>query len=286
MTERVVSVRPATPIARVQDLLTANRFSALPVTDERHRLVGIVTTVDLLRARLAPASAGARTAGDIMSRDVICLSPSSGVGVLAHRLRTYGELRVMPIVERRMLVGVVSRGDLLRRDRKENPLSRLVQRLRALFRPGEPPPPPVLFTAAPPAVPASQGNGHAEDVMTTSGLVTVTPSTSVALAAELLTEQRFTALPVVDEADHLLGIVSEADLIHDPLDGRRSGRPRTVGEAMTRDVVALSNDAPIRELYGLLAERGFRLVPILRAGRLVGVVSRGDLLRRTSGVPE
>jgi CBS domain-containing protein len=55
---------------------------------------------------------------------------------------------------------------------------------------------------------------------------------------------------------------------------------------MTRDVVALSNDAPIRELYGLLAERGFRLVPILRAGRLVGVVSRGDLLRRTSGVPE
>jgi CBS domain-containing protein len=122
--------------------------------------------------------------------------------------------------------------------------------------------------------------------MTASELVTVTPSTSVARATELLTEQRFTALPVVDDEDHLLGIVSEADLIHDPLDGRRTGRPRTVAAAMTRDVVALPSNAPIRELYRLLAERGFRLIPIVRAGKLVGVVSRGDLLRRTSGVPE
>ncbi|HEY2203101.1 MAG TPA: CBS domain-containing protein [Pseudonocardia sp.] len=279
MTKRVVTVRPGTPVTQARQLLTANRFSALPVVDDRQRLVGILSSVDLLRARLNGAAP--RTVGEVMSRDVIYLSPGSGLGVLAHRLRTYGELRVMPIVDQGMLAGVVTRGDLLRQPRDRG-AARLARRLREFVRRPEPEPL-IQFTPVEVTPEPSSGDARAGDVMTSSGLVTVTMSTPVERAAELLTGQRFTALPVVDGHQRLVGILSEADIIDDPLDGRRTGRPRTVGAAMTEDVAALAPDAPIRELYGLLAQRGFRLVPIVEGDTVVGVVSRGDLLRRTSG---
>jgi CBS domain-containing protein len=110
-------------------------------------------------------------------------------------------------------------------------------------------------------------------------LLTVRGTTPVEEAAALLTGARLTALPVVDERDRLVGIVSEADLVRDPLDGRRAPRPRTVAGAMTTGVVTLPPDAAVSELTRLMSDHGLRVVPIVEGGRLIGVVTRGDLLR-------
>ena len=147
MTDRVVAVRPETSLARARTLLTENRFSALPVVDEYRRLIGIVSAADVLAAS-AMAPGGQRhplTVGAVMSTDVMRMSPDADVGIIAHRLRTYGDRRVMPIVDHGILVGVVSRGDLLRPRVRVGKIGRWLRRMtgdvRSAGGPHEPPTP-------------------------------------------------------------------------------------------------------------------------------------------------
>ncbi|OLM31493.1 Inosine-5'-monophosphate dehydrogenase [Pseudonocardia sp. Ae717_Ps2] len=115
--------------------------------------------------------------------------------------------------------------------------------------------------------------------MTDGGLVAIPPELALDETAEVLLSYRFTAVPVVDDRDHLLGIVSEADLMHGSLDGGRRLRARTVSEVMTRDVETVQPDDPLTDAEDLLSRRGFRVVPVVDADDvLVGVLSRSDLL--------
>jgi CBS domain-containing protein len=280
MTDRVVAVGPDTRVAVAREWLSEGRFTALPVVDERNRLVGIVSAADLV----GPPAEQAGTVGAVMSRNVMSATPDTDAGIIAHRLNTYGGVRVMPIVDHGFLVGVVTRGDLLRPRPAGGPLGRAMQRAlrrarrrwsRSSGEPVEPRTPSTTTHRAPSAARVST----ARDVMTGAGLLTVSGTTPVEEAANLLTRHRWTALPVVDAGGRLIGIVSEADLVRDPLEGRRSPRPRTVAEAMTTDVVSLPPHAGIPELNRLMSSHGLRVVPIVEGDRLVGIVTRGDLLR-------
>lgn len=126
------------------------------------------------------------------------------------------------------------------------------------------------------------------DVMT-SPVITVTPDTGVKAAAGLLVEHGFTALPVVD-ADQLVGIVSEADLM--PLESTPDPRSHilplptggppaaaSVAEVMTREVVTLPPDADAAQAAVLMLAHGLRSIPVSADGRLLGIVTRRDLLR-------
>ena len=106
MTTRVVSVAPGTALDHVRYVLTENRFSALPVVDDRYRLVGIVTTFDLLRADTDSDERPASTVADVMTRNPLTMAPDAPITIIAHRMREYGELRAMPIVERGVLAWV------------------------------------------------------------------------------------------------------------------------------------------------------------------------------------
>ncbi len=140
---------------------------------------------------------------------------------------------------------------------------------------------------------------QARDLMSRD-LVVVPPETPVAAVAELLAARGISAAPVVDALGHPLGIVTEGDLIRrlaeQPrgpltwfLDLFRSPAPmlrryqkahgRTADEVMTKDLVTVDEAAPAEQIATLMEEHGIRRVPVLRAGRLVGMVSRADLLR-------
>jgi CBS domain-containing protein len=180
----------------------------------------------------------------------------------------------MPIVDAGVLVGIVTRGDLLRRPPRGGPIGRFLHRF--LHR-GDPP-----DRVPGPGTPAPVASGPLRvcDIMTgRAGLVTVTERTPTEQARQLLTHNRFTALPVVD-GDRLVGIVTEADLVRDPLDARRTPPPDTVGAAMTTDVIAAAPGTPVA---ALLSDPGPRLVPVVDGDRLVGVISRSDLLRAHTG---
>lgn len=102
-------------------------------------------------------------------------------------------------------------------------------------------------------------------------VVSVTEDTPVIEVARILAERRFSGVPVVDQAGDVVGMVSDFDLL------ARDGE--TAGEVMSRDVVKVAEEADIREARALLIERRLARLPVLRGRELVGIVSRGDILR-------
>jgi CBS domain-containing protein len=275
MTRGVVTVAPAAPLEEARALLTGNRFSALPVVDGGARLVGIVSTLDVLRAEVEGRADA--SVGDVMTRDPLTMSPDSPVTIVSHRLRRYGERRVMPIVERGRLVGVVTRGDLLRAPQRRGFLDRLWG------------PDPDDLDDAPPPDEGRFGTRAGEVMTPLAALVVAEVSTPVEAAAAALAANRLTALPVLDEDDRLRGVVSEADLVPDRLSGRRGPAPTQVGDAMTpaREVTAARHDAPLVKVARRMIQERRRVLPVLdHDDRVVGMVSRGDLLRADSPPPD
>lgn len=111
----------------------------------------------------------------------------------------------------------------------------------------------------------------AGDVMT-SPVVTVGPETSVAQIAEILTIRRFSGVPVVDNAGAVLGLVSERDLLARP--------GRTAREVMTTSVISVTTDTSLDQVRQMLVDAPIRRLPVMSAGRLVGIISRHDLVGR------
>ena len=109
----------------------------------------------------------------------------------------------------------------------------------------------------------------AGDIMS-SPAITVAPTATRARIADTLTDDRISAVLVVDDDGGVLGVVSEYDLL---------AKPGTDAAAlMTTAVISVSVDTAISDLRHLLVDRRIRRVPVLREGRLVGVVSRHDIV--------
>jgi CBS domain-containing protein len=112
--------------------------------------------------------------------------------------------------------------------------------------------------------------------MITAGEIMSSPAITVpvratrAQIAEVLTGRQISAAPVVDEAGNVVGVVSEHDLLAKP--------GVDASELMTTAVISVSVDCPLSDIRHLLVERRIRRVPVLHDGRLVGVVSRRDVI--------
>lgn len=113
------------------------------------------------------------------------------------------------------------------------------------------------------------------EVMQTE-LVTVRPDAPVRDAIMLLLRHRISGLPVVDAQRRLLGVVTEKDLMR--LLYEEPGRITRVEQVMTRRVRTFQGDAPLAQVCDCLLANHFRRVPILDGERLVGLISRADLM--------
>jgi predicted transcriptional regulator len=121
---------------------------------------------------------------------------------------------------------------------------------------------------------------NAKGVMT-KDVITFSSETTACEAIDLLLEHRISGAPVVDAQGCLLGIVSEKDLIvsADFLGMVLSAKTK-VGDFMTKDgVVSFTEDAPIEEVGRALVRHNIKRVPILKDKRVIGIVSRRDVLR-------
>jgi CBS-domain-containing membrane protein len=105
----------------------------------------------------------------------------------------------------------------------------------------------------------------------TAEVVTITADRSVDDLARELLGRGYSGFPVVDGGGAVIGMVSEYDVI--------SKRGRTVGEIMSQGVIGVDAAAGADQVAGIMGLHGIRRVPVLRDGRLVGIVSRTDLLR-------
>jgi CBS domain-containing protein len=126
------------------------------------------------------------------------------------------------------------------------------------------------------------------EIMSTP-VITISPEAGVKQAARLLTEHDISALPVLDQSGELVGIISEADLLE--LEMRPDPRsqliplppaqrpPRTVAEVMSSDVLVMQDDADVAHVAARMLEAHVKRIPILRGRRLVGIVSRRDVIK-------
>jgi CBS domain-containing protein len=117
---------------------------------------------------------------------------------------------------------------------------------------------------------------RARDIMT-SPAITVRPEVPVRAAAALLVSHGFTALPVVDDDKRLIGIVTEGDLLRNGYVDETGGN--TVDEVMTSPAVALDAGAQGAVIARMFVEDRIRCVPIVDGSKVVGVVTRRDLVR-------
>lgn len=110
----------------------------------------------------------------------------------------------------------------------------------------------------------------ARDIMTPD-VITVHPQASVQDAARHLSDYRISGMPVVDGDSQVIGMVTEADIISKP--------GATVEKIMTRRVVSVQEDTPVDEIAQILTGNRIKRVPVMAGTRLLGVVSRADIVR-------
>jgi CBS domain-containing protein len=139
---------------------------------------------------------------------------------------------------------------------------------------------------------------QAKDLMTTR-VAAIGPGATVREAARLMIERGVSGLPVVDDDNRVIGMVTEGDLVRRRELGTepagswwlvalaegaardyRKSHAVLVRDVMTRPVFGVRPAASLRVIAKLMQERGVKRVPVLEAGRLVGIVSRADLVRR------
>jgi len=142
----------------------------------------------------------------------------------------------------------------------------------------------------------------ASDIMTRN-VHSVTENTDVGELAKLFIETGVSAMPVLGEGGHLVGVVTETDLVeqdkplHIPsvisifdwviyLESEKNFKEeldrvtaRKVGEICERDVTTCTPDTPVSEIATLMVDKKAHLIPVVEEGKLVGVVARLDVIR-------
>lgn len=145
---------------------------------------------------------------------------------------------------------------------------------------------------------------RAHQIMTRS-VVTVTPETTILKAANIMLQRQVSALPVLDTAGRLVGLVSEGDLIRRIEIGtqRKRGRwlklllgpgraatdfvhehGRKVAEVMTPDPFTVTEDTTLEQIVESMEVNGVKRLPVMRGNQLVGIVSRANLLQAVASL--
>jgi CBS domain-containing protein len=111
----------------------------------------------------------------------------------------------------------------------------------------------------------------------TPTLVTVRPEASIEEAIDLLLREQISGLPVLDDDDRLVGVITEFALLAIAYD--RRVKNHTVSQHMTRDLITVDVDDPVSRVADLCIVHRVRRVPVTKNGRMVGVIARRDVLR-------
>lgn len=297
MSHDVAYVQPWTPMPEIIARLIDRTLRSIPVIDADRRVVGIITDGDLLRrgattlplslqrelssterATLTQAYAERpHTAADLMTADPVTLPVSATLAQVA-AIMVERSLKRLPVVDLAgKLVGMVSRYDLL---------ATVAAGLRPM--PDETP------------IPGGPASQTVSDIMIRD-VPTVQRDTSLAETLDRMVESSRRRVIVIDDQRHVIGIISDGDLLRRATRAERPGalqtltawfggtpRPhsreldaagQTAGDLMSSPVIVLAAHAPITEAIRLMMLHKIKRIPVVDAdGRLIGLVGRAGAL--------
>ena len=245
----LVTVKKDTSVYAAAGILIKNNISGLPVVDDTG-LVGIISEKDVLRL-LRDTEFLTSSVEDYMTRDVVCFDEEDSIVDICNCLMN-NSFRRVPITYEGKLTGIISRADLIKS---------CIHKFKPKEQVGE----------------SAKGKERfqAKDVMQ-CGLLTVKRETPIYEAMEIIATRNITGLPVVDDGMNLVGIVSEKDVLRllcDP-----NAKLGNAEDFMTEEVVSFNHEDSVFDICDCLVNNNFRRVPILNQGRIVGIISRVDLI--------
>jgi CBS domain-containing protein len=293
MSREVRTVTPDMPIADAVEMLIGQSYRSLPVVDETHRIVGILTDGDLLarlglpdasvQSALTAAELGreldalrrsGKTVREVMVSPVITTTEDAAIGDAVRIMAAHGIKRV-PVVDRSgRVVGIVSRVDVL----------------RALAQP--------LTHEAPERGLTPGQHTRVKDVMVAE-VPTVQSATPLNTVVDLLVNAAQRRIVVVDAQRHVLGIITDGDLLKRASTAERASllqafarrlaggggatidlAKRTAGEVMTANPITVTPETPLLDALRVLLQHKIKRLPVVdQSGQLVGLVGRGEILQ-------
>jgi len=302
MTSQVSTVHPDASLAEVVEKLLDKPYSALPVVDNTDRLIGIISDTDLLergdmevsinlkratdpglaRSLIQRLRENGRRVADVMTANPLTMGPKSSLSEAA-RVMGKENLKRLPVVDtEKRLLGILSRFDILKTLAAAH-LPQLISQREA----GHP----------------RRGGRTVGDVMDTS-VAMVTPDALLNQVLALLSQDPNQRVVVIDANFHVLGIISDTDLVsrmspethpglleqlvsklplgHRSMEARshlQKARGKTAADLMTQPAITLRTDESIGTALAIAAEKHIKRFPVVdEAGKLVGLVGRGELL--------
>jgi CBS domain-containing protein len=293
MSREVRTVTPDTPIAEAVEMLIGQAYRSLPVVDEAHRIVGILTDGDALarlglpdasvQSALTAAELGreletlrccGQTVADVMVSPVVTTTEDAAIADALRVMAARGIKRV-PVVNRSgRLVGIVSRVDVL----------------RALAQP--------LAREAPERVLPPGQHTKVGEVMVAE-VPAVLSTTPLDVVVDRLVNATQRRIVVVDAERHVLGIITDGDLLKRASPAERAGllqafarrlggggdatidlAKRTAGEVMTTNPITVTPETPLLDALRLLLQHKIKRMPVVDAEeKLVGLVGREEILQ-------
>lgn len=245
----VLTVRRERSVYEAIATMVKERVSGLPVVDD-NGMVGIISEKDVLRL-LYDIEFLQGAVEDYMTTDVVTFDEDDSLSDICDCLAN-NNFRRVPILHEGQLAGIISRADIIG-------TCNTAFRLQALAEQQS----------------RRETGPLASDIMK-CGLLTVTRQTPIYEAMGILATMNVTGLPVVDDNMNLVGIISEKDmlrLLKDP--HAKTGKTE---DFMTEDVVSFNYNDSLFDICDCLINNHFRRVPILNHGRVVGIVSRADVI--------
>jgi CBS domain-containing protein len=109
----------------------------------------------------------------------------------------------------------------------------------------------------------------AKDIMTRD-VITASPAMTIKEAAKILIQQQISGAPVLDMKGQVVGVVSEADIV--------ANKGRHVEDIMSKKVYSVAEETPVEEIAQLMTTHKVSRLPVLRGEKLVGIVSRADIV--------
>jgi CBS domain-containing protein len=300
MRREVVRVHPESPVTEVVQLLLDKDFTAVPVVDDENKLVGMVSDNDLLKRGGIKVTLSLKRATDpdfvqelhsqlkdpgrkvseVMTRDVVTVPPNIVLGKAA-KLMVEKHLKRLPVVDdRRRLIGILGRLDIL-------------NTIAAVHLP----------EWHPEAHPAGTTATVAE--VMTRAVPTVHESATLEEIFQLLVSSSHKRVVVVDDQQHVAGVIADSDLISRvsrenwpgvieilvskvPIEKIGSSarhhiqklRGRCAKDLMTPHPITVREEMPVASALALSAERRTKRLPVVDAdGHLVGMVGRAEMMR-------
>jgi len=248
----VISIGPNEPIYQAISLLLEKDISGLPVVQDGH-LEGILSEKDVLELLFEEEYLPGQVE-DYMSTNVVTYDVEDSVGDICKCLSKH-DFRRIPVLYEGRISGMITRADLIRiYKEKYHPLT----------------PKKVLSVSC-------RNEIRVKDAMY-CGILSAHITTSLGEAMDTMGSQQVTGLPVIDDHMYLYGIITEKDILN--VIQTPNILESLVEQHMTRDVVTFSEDTRLAEVCDFFVKSGIHRVPIVNYDKLVGILSRADIIRK------